>query len=249
MKIVLTVIVLAIFCEGRGDSLQKDSVVSDSSTAITPPKRILRFTTRLHSTGFFNFSGRICSPTPAADINFLWEKKGYGVSVFSVRDLYDKHSDNNFTFGIAYKRFTCSRRFTITPSFGVVMDGFGDTFGDRIFIISAFKASPKLTIDETTLVANALNPMEEKEWVNRIRIMYAQTSQLQFILSNWHNNAVFDEQGYFSTSLQALYSRIKIADRVHAQTSVSFFVMAKNSEEVPKQEKSGLMFAFAISIE
>lgn len=246
---MLTVVVLSIFCSVGAHPLRSDSVSTDSVKSNSELRRVLRLTARLHSTGFFNFSGRICSPTPAADLNFQFEKSGFGINVFSVRDLYDKTSDNNFTFGILYKRFSIAKRFSVTPNVGVVMENFGHAFGDRMFVICSFKATPKLTIDETSLLANAVNAAEEKEWVNRIRLTYAQTSQLQFVLSTWHNNGVFDKQGYYSTSLQALYSRIRISDHFHAQTSMAFFVMAKNSEEVPKQEKSGLMFTFALSLE
>jgi hypothetical protein len=229
--------------------MQNDSTVTDTLKTKKEAKKVTRFTTRLHSTGFFNFSGRIGSPTPAADINFLYEKRGYGASIFTVRDLYDKNSDNNFSFGILYKRITVSKKFSITPNAGVVMSNFGEDFGDRIFVITAYKATPRLTIDETSLVANLLNTSQEKEWINRIRFIYAQTNQLQFILSNWHNTKVFDANAYLSGAVQALYSRIKLSDHLQAQTSLAFFVMAKSSEEVPKQEKSGLMFTFAISVE
>jgi hypothetical protein len=247
MKIMLTVMLLSLFCKGNASSLLNDSTVSDSTKA--KAGKTIRFSTRLHSTGFFNLSGRICSPTPAADFNFLVERKGYGISIFTVRDLYDTKSDNNFSFGIIYKRVVLSSRFSVTPNIGVVKENFGPGFGDRIFVIAAFKATPKLTIDETSLVANVLNRGEEKEWINRIRFIYSQTNQLQFILSNWHNNTVFDDNGYFSGSFQAMYNRIRLSDHLHAQTGVLFFVMAKNTEETPKQEKSGLLFTFAISVE
>jgi hypothetical protein len=246
---MLTVILLSILYQGNAHSLQGDSSLRDSLHSNPGISRTRRLTIRLHSTGFFNFSGRICSSTPAADLNFLYEKKGFGVSLFTVRDLYDTKSDNNFTFGILYKKFILSKRFSIAPNAGVVIEKFGESFGDRLFIISTFKATPKLTIDETSMIANVINTNEEKEWINRLRFMYSQTNQLQFIVSNWHNNTVFDENGYLSASFQVLYSKIKLTDHLHAQTSVAFFVMAKNSEEVPKQEKNGLMFTFAVSVE
>lgn len=242
---MLTAMLLTIFCEGNAHFLQQDSIVTDSVSSKKNVLHILRFTTRLHSSGFFNFSGRICSPTPAIDMNVLYERSGFGASLFTARDLYDKNSDNNFAFGILYKRLTLSKRLVITPNIGVVMENFGESFGERLFVVTTLKASPKLTIDETSFFSNVLNTRYEKEWINRVRFIYTQTSQLQFILSNWHNNAVLDNTGYISGAFQAQYGRIRITNHAHAQASIAFFVMALNTEEVPRQEKSGLLFTFA----
>lgn len=249
MKIMLAVIVLSIGYPCHGHTIESDSSGRDTVNRETKHRIVKRITTRLQSVGFFNFSGRICSHTPAADLNVLYEKNGYGVSAFSAVDLDDRYSENNFGFGIVYKRIVLSKRFTLTPNAGVVMEGLGRSFGDRIFLISTFKASPKLTIDETALFANLLDRHKTKEWVNRIRFIYSQTSHVQFVMSTWHNNAVLDVNGYLSGAFQASYNRIAIADHVYLQTAVTVFLMAANSEEVPPTEKNGLILTVGLSLE
>lgn len=249
MKIMLAVMVLSIVFKSEGHSLQSDSLVRDTLKEETKQKIVKRITARFHSVGFFNFSGRICSNTPAVDLNLVYENKGYGVTLFSAKDLTDNHSENNFTFGIVYKRIKVTDRFSLTPNVGVVMDGLSGTFGDRIFLISTFKVSPKLTIDETALFANILKPEESREWVNRIRFIYSQTNHIQFVMSSWHNNSVFDSAGYLSGAFQASYNRIAISNHVYLQTAVSFFVMARSTDEVPYQEKNGLLLTVGFSFE
>lgn len=249
MKIMLVVILLSTGFQSYGHAGDSDSSGRDTVNRTTRHRIVKRVTTRLQSVGFFNFSGRICSHTPAADFNALYEKNGYGVSLFSAVDLNDRYSENNFGFGIVYKRIALSKRFSLTPNAGVVMEGFGKSIGDRIFLISTFKASPKLTIDETALFANLLDPNKTQEWVNRVRFIYTQTSHVQFIMSTWHNNAVFDVSGYLSGAFQASYNRIGIGDHVYLQTAVTVFLMAANSGEVPSTEKNGLILTVGLSLE
>lgn len=244
----MTVTLLTLFCLSRSSAWQVDSLSSDSVHSAAEHHKVLRFTTRIHSSGFFNFSGRICAPTPAIDGLGLYESKKFGASIFSAKDLYDKHSDNNFTFAILYKRFKINNTFSVAPNAGVVMEGFAKSFGDRFFLISTVKLSKRLTVDETTLLSNLLSS-EEKEWINRIRFVYSQTEHLQLILSNWHNNAVFDDNAYMSASLQAAYNRIEISHHTYLQTAVSFFVMARSNEEVPVNEKSSVIFTLSLTVE
>lgn len=242
-------IVLSMFWPDASHAWQNDSTQHDSTASGPKQRFIRRVSTRVHSIGFFNFSGRICSNTPAIDVNVVGERNGYGVSLFGAKDLSDNYSGNNFTFGVLYKRWAVSNRITLTPSVGAALDGLTNPPGDRVFLVSAFKASPRLTIDETALFANLLQRGEVKEWVNRIRFIYSQTNHVQFILSTWHNNAVLDKSEYVSGSFQAAYNRIALDDNLYLQTAVSFFVMAKNTDEVPLREKNGLLLTIGLSVE
>jgi hypothetical protein len=249
MKIVLAVIVLSTLCESEVYGSHTDSLVNDSTKSQTKHKVVKRISARFHSVGFFNFSGRICSTTPAVDLNLLYEKGGYGVTLFSAKDLSHNHSENNFAFGFIYKRIPLTKRISITPNVGLVSDLSGSSFGDRIFLISSFKVSQKLTVDETALFANLLKPGEDKEWINRIRFIYSQTNHIQFVFSTWHNNSVFDRAEYLSGAFQASYNRIAISDHMYLQTAVSFFVMAKNTDEIPSTQKNGLLLTVGFSFE
>jgi hypothetical protein len=248
MKTLMTVMLLSYSSVTTALSWQGDSVLTDSTMGGAKRATVTRLTTRIHSAGFFNFSGRLGSSNPAIDLTFLYENQGFGASIFTARDLYDRHSENNFIFGVLYKRFVVTKKFSITPHVGTVMEGWGETFGDRVLVISSWKVSKRFTIDETTLVANAFS-RQQNEWLNRLRIIFSQTDQLQFILSNWHNNAVFDESEYLSASLQASYSRIKVTDHAFLQTAVSYFMMAKSNEEISKGQKNGVVITVALNID
>src|SRR4051812_11670783 len=113
MKIMFTVIVLSISSTGNTLPMSTDSVQIDSGKVEVKRKSIRRFSTRLHSAGFFNFSGRICSQNPAIDLGYSYESHGYGASIFTAKDLYERQSENNFTFAFAYKRFKLSDRLSL----------------------------------------------------------------------------------------------------------------------------------------
>ncbi len=246
---MFAVILLSAAFESSAARWQKDSLATDTVRTKGSRQATRRMSMRFNSVGFFNFSGRICSNTPAADLNLSYEKHGYGASLFMAKDLTDNHNENNFAFAIVYKRIPISPRFSFATHVGVVMDHFTEAFGDRVFFVSSFKASPRLTIDETSLIANIIHQKAPKEWVNRVRFIYSHTSHIQFVVSSWHNNAVFDETEYVSGAFQAAYNRIELSKNIYLNTAASFFVMAASKDEVSYREKNGLLLTVGVSLE
>jgi hypothetical protein len=249
MKTMFAVLLLSVVNESSALHFQRSDSTAIDSMLFNPKRNATRrITMRIHSMGFFNFSGRICANTPAADLNLFFEKNGYAISLFSAKDLTDIHNDNNFAFAIFQKRFAVSKRLSLTTHAGLLMDHFTQSFGDRFFLTSAFKVSPKLTIDETSLAANLLSD-QDREWVNRIRFIYTETSHLQFILSTWHNNALFDVDQHVSAAMQASYNRIEVSPHLYLHTSLTYFMMAASTEEVPNNEKNGVLLSLGFSLE
>jgi hypothetical protein len=223
---------------------------SDSLVKKSPAKKsVIKSTVRIHSKGMFNFGGRICTDNPAVDINFIYDRKQWGLLAFKAFDLVDHTSPNNFSLIVLYKNFKLGKRLTFTPNIGTILEqthSFADHGSDAVIIaITAFKLSPHLTIDHTALFGNLLFEPDFQDWVNRIRLLYSQ-KHVDVTATLWHNNQVLDEAEYASCALTIAYSRIKLSNHLNASLSVTDLGMITSSDEesVPKGNK--IMFTAAI---
>lgn len=235
LNIVLT-LTCAWFVPGYGFNTFPDSTTSNKKNSN------LKLTTRIHSLGLFNYSGRISSNNPAFDINLNYDRHAWGFMMFNVVDMYDQRSGNNFTLALLYKKIKLGNRISITPNTGFAIEQYGREKGDRHIIITAIKINPKLTIDNSMLFANVIVDRHWLDWVNRFRMLYALDEHVDFTFSLWHNNKVFDTEDYFSYGMNMSYSRIKISDRILLNTGVTCLVMAASSDVEMFPKQNGIVF-------
>lgn len=249
MKIMIFEIVLCfLFTLPADASIQTAPEDSLASDAARKRKSNLRLTTRIHSVGFFNFSGRICNDNPAFDVAVQYDRKAFGISVFTAFDLYDTHSANNFLFGLIYKKIKISDRITVTPNIGFIVAEWGKEKGDRGVLITSARLTNKLTIDHTFLLAN-LSQREFHDCVNRVRLHYALDQHLNFMWALWHNNRVFDQDAYLSSGVNASYAHVKITDHVELSSGVTLLVMAATTNEQVVPRKNGIVFTIGATID
>lgn len=237
--------VFALPADASSQAAPEDSVTSNGKDK---RKSNLKLTTRIHSVGFFNFSGRICNDNAAFDLAVQYDRKAFGISVFHAFDLYDTHSPNNFAFGLIYKKFRVSERITVTPHFGFIVGEWGKEKGDREVLITSARLTNKLTIDHTLLLAN-LGQREFHDCVNRVRLHCAVDQHLNFMWALWHNNRVFDQDAYLSSGLNATYAHLKIAENVELSSGVTLLVMATTSNEEVFPRKNGIVFTIGATID
>ena len=83
---VIIVIVLVTIClvEARA---QQDTVKTKTTLQIYP---------RLHSAGYFPFTGALLNHSPVADVNIFYERKALGFFIFQSFDIKDRHSYANY---------------------------------------------------------------------------------------------------------------------------------------------------------
>src|SRR6185295_10160049 len=77
---------------------------------------------RLHTVGYFAFTGRIISTNPAFDFMYTYDRKKWGFTVFKAFDLYDHNSSNNFMLAMLRKSFKINSRLTFTPHIGTILE-------------------------------------------------------------------------------------------------------------------------------
>jgi hypothetical protein len=205
---------------------------------------VMRELTRLHSQGQFWYGGRIVSRNPTVDFNFTYDRKQWGFQLFKAVDLKDHTTDINFLLAVVNKNFRVSNRLTFTPSIGFLFEqshSFADKGTDAVFIFqTSYKLSNRFTIDHSALFSNLLLEPDEKDWVNRFRILYS-NKHIDITYWLWHNNKVFDNAEYVSSTLSIFYSRMKVSKHCLINVGISGTVMPYSSNIEINPKRNGLL--------
>ena len=225
---------------------------SDSVKAVKQKTYTMKFTTRVHSMGLFSYAGRLVSDHPALDFNFTYDRKEFGFTFYKAFDLYDQHSDNNFSLALLYHHFKFGNRITFTPGMGFVLDQTHNVLANSgsdasVIVTTAFKINPYFTVDHSLVMPNMIIESGDRDWINRVRLLYSQ-NHLDVNLTLWHNNKVFDHTEYLTTGLNVTYARININNHIFINTGLTAVVMPYSNDEVEYPKKNGLVFTLATVI-
>lgn len=214
------------------------------STRSLPPSRV-RITSRLHSLGFFSYSGRVVSNNPAYDFNLTWERKNWGALVFKAQDLRDHRTSNNFALAMVYRNLALGKKLTITPYLGAVLDqsrSVADRGSDFAFILNIrWSVTRHFTIDQSILVSNLALERRSLDCVSRIRFLYSQ-KHIDLGTWLWHNNRIFDNSEYFSAAANMAFNRIHVSDWLDLGAGVTAFSMLRTSDPGTYPLRKGLNF-------
>lgn len=206
----------------------------DSAQQVSSKKWSFKSTARVHSKGMFAYGGRIASKNAAFDINFMYSKKQWGFLAFKAFDLGDRTSPNNFTLAVFFRNFNISPRITITPYVGAFLEqqhhmaGHGSDVA--IINVTTFKINSKFSVDHTLLLANMVVESALSDCVNRMRLLYSH-KHMDVITTVWHNNQLFDQADYTSSSVQIAYSRIRLSDSLAMSVAFTELSMWQSSNE------------------
>jgi hypothetical protein len=243
---VFTCVLLALY----GLTLPVHAKFFSDSTQVEQKqkKSNIRITTRLHSLGLFMYGGQIANDNPGADLNFTYERKTWSFLAFKAVDLYQRHSDYNFTLALLYKNFRIGKRLVFTPNIGFVLDqrfSVADRGSDAIVILlTSYKLSSHFTIDHCARLGNVMLEPQEFDWLNRFRLVYT-SGHLDLSSMVWHNNNVFDNNNYMTVGGSVAYSRIKVAKHVMLSSGVTGLMVAETSDENNCPRRNGVLFTLA----
>jgi hypothetical protein len=223
------------------DSVREEKKVRHSKSTLTT-----RFLTR----GYFSFTGRIISPNPAVDFFYTYDRKQWGFVTFKAFDVYDHTTTNNFMLAMFRKNIHIGKRLTITPQIGAILEqsySFADKGSDiASIIITSYKISNALTIDQTMIFGNLVVDPEERDMANRLRVLYTK-NHWDFTLLCWHNNKLIDHDNseYFSTGFNVFYSRIKVSEHLLLSAGILGVMMNYTSTESEYPTNNGIFFTLA----
>lgn len=119
-----TIIVLTTI---KSHAIPRD-ILRDSVTKAT-----VEVNTRLHSTGYYPYTGSLINRHPTADINLFYERKTLGFFLFYSRDLIEKHSIVNYLQPGIFATLKVNPSLRTRIYFGYLLsqaNGFRDTDSD-----------------------------------------------------------------------------------------------------------------------
>jgi hypothetical protein len=250
MKNFYSTLLLAFLISVAQRSLALQSEVdSTKSTQEVKKNYSTTLTTRMHSMGFFSFTGRLISDNPAADVYFNYTRNnGVGFQVFKAVDLFNLQSDNNFALGLVFKHIVINKKLTITPYFGGVLeqkhhivDHGSDFLGQ---VATSFKVTPHITLDHIALFPSLVLTREYADWINRFRVMYSE-KHLDITLWGWNNNKALDDTGYTTAGLSVYYNRIPVKGKLMLGMGVTGLKVLQTSDLVNCPKKDGILLTIA----
>jgi hypothetical protein len=214
-------------------------------------KYAVTITSRIHSMGFFSYTGRLISDYPAMDLYFNYNYSNkWGLSAFKVVDLIDSKSGNNFFLFLANKNFILTKRLNMNFYGGFILEQvhhFADHGSDfTANITTTYKLSKHITIDHTAMLGNLVLERSYADWVNRFRILYS-SRHIDLTAYGWLNNKVFDNSSYSSAGLSVYYTRIPISERITIGGGITGLLMATSSDPASCPKKNGVLFTVAAS--
>jgi hypothetical protein len=234
------------------EASEYDSLIDSTQAAIRKKRSSLKVTTRVQSLGVFNYGGLIANENPVFDVNFTYDRKRWGCMIFKALDIYDAHSSYNFTLAVAYKNIHVSKRITFTPYGGFVLEQerkVADPGSDGVvFLITSCKVAEHVTLEHCARFSNTVINTKEFDWLNRFKALYTR-EHLDISASAWRNNRVFEKTTYTTLGMSIGYSRVKIAEHVKLNTTLSALMVASMPGEDQSDNRSGLIFTIGATIQ
>lgn len=219
---------------GKFDSLKK-------STLIINP--------RLHTSGYFPFTGALLNRNPVFDVNIFFEKGAFGFFVFQSFDLADRHSYVNYlqpgVFGTL--RFTPNLR--IRAFFGYVFSqtqGFRDPDSDYYASLQLNWVLWKEFRIENTLLYYDYTVNSDK-LANRLLMEWA-PGKVRISGYVWQRTVLEEGAGATSGALAITFPIVKVSKRTSLELTTTYMgYLTDHKPDFALQD--GLFFTLAVPVD
>ena len=173
-------------------------------------KASLLINSRLHSAGYFPYTGALLNHNPVADVNVFFEKKMFGFYVFQSLDLADRHSYANYLQPGVFATFRFHPSFRLRTFFGYIFSqtrGFRDPDSDFYAAATLTKDLSKHFRIENTALFYDYNI--QKKLANRLSVSWSsQKFRADFYL--WHRTVLDENKQAISASLALTFPILKL---------------------------------------
>jgi hypothetical protein len=207
-----TAVLVLVFmiCFGSSSFAQQDS--SRTTLQIYP---------RMHSAGYFPFTGSLLNHNPVADVNIFYEKKAVGFFLFQSFDLKDRHSYANYFQPGVFLTMKLRPTLKVRTFFGYIFSQtqcFRDP-GSDYYAATSFYWDPAkhLSIQNTVLFYDYTT---QRKLANRvlITISYPKFKVDMFL---WNRAVLAEKKQAISASVAVTFPLIKVGEKtsIHVTTS------------------------------
>lgn len=211
-------------------------------------RTVLNVNPRVHSSGFFPFSGAILPASPVADLNIFMEKRRWGFFLFQSLDLNNPHAVVNYLQPGLFAVFRTSPKLKIRTHFGYIFNqtqGFKDNDSDYFSGLQVnWNLRPGLRIENSTLYF---------DWNIRSKMAHrflVEYSKPRWRVSGyvWYRKVFADSDGALSAAAAITWPIIPISSKSNLELTTT--VMGYVSDYVPSfARRDGIFFTVAVPID
>lgn len=215
----------------------------------TKTKSTLQILPRLHSGGYFPFTGALLNHNPVVDVNIFYEKKALGFFIFQSLDLKDRHSYANYFQPGVFATLKLHPTFKVRGFFGYI---FSQTQGFRDKNDSDYYAATSLYWDpaEHLSIQNTLLFFDyniQRKLANRLLISCSYPRfKVDFFL--WDRIVLEQKVHAVSASLAITFPIIKVGEKTKIQIT-SAYMRYLTSYKPSFALDDGFLFTLAVPID
>jgi hypothetical protein len=192
-------------------------------------KATLQIYPRLHSSGYFPFTGALLNHNPVADVNIFYERKGapgssgaVGFFLFQSFDLKDRHSYANYFQPGVFATLKLHSTFKIRGFFGYIFSqtqGFRDPGDSDYYAASTFYWDPSkhLSIQNTVLLYDY---NIQRKVANRVLVSISYP-KFKIDMFLWNRAVLVEKKQAISASVAVTFPIIKLNEKasIHLTTA------------------------------
>lgn len=211
-------------------------------------RTVLNINPRIHSSGFFPFSGAILPASPVADLNIFMEKRRWGFFLFQSLDLKESHAVVNYLQPGLFAVFRPTPKLKIRTHFGYIFNqtqGFKDNDSDYFSGLQInWSLRPDLRIENSTLYYdwNVRSKMAHRLLVEYSKPRWRASGYV------WYRKVFADSDGALSAAMAITWPIVRINTKSNLEFTTTY--MGYVSDYLPSfARRSGVFFSVAVPID
>lgn len=208
-------LLLLLTCLAHGSSCAKDK--PDSVVAAT-----IVLNPRMHSSGYFPFTGALLNRNPVFDVNLFYEKKGFGFFLFQSFDLADRHSYVNYLQPGVFATLRFNTQVRVRAFFGYIFSqtqSFRDPDSDYYAALQLnWQLLPGFRIENTLLYYDYTT---NKKVANRILLEWA-PGKVRISGYLWSRSVLEDGTTAVSGALAVTFPVIRLSRRTSVELTTTY---------------------------
>ena len=210
----------------------------------------LEITPKLHSAGYFQYSGALFNYHPNIELNVTVNYKRLGAFITKYHDFVDSHSPVNYTTVGLYGSVQIGQRVKVTPYAGYFfsqkhsfMDKGSDMWAGLVIRLTISKS---IWIENTSLVSNLLHHMAAMALANRLNAALM-IGKFRLDTYAWYSHSMHSPLNGISTGFAITSPEWALSHTVSMKVQVSFLQQVTHEWPAGAYER-GLLASLIVPI-
>jgi hypothetical protein len=204
---------------------------------------------RLHSSGYFPFTGALLNNNPVADVNIFYERKRFGFFVFQSVDLGDRHSYANYLQPGVFASMKVKPNLRIRAFFGYIFSqtqSFNDPESDYYAAVMVnWQVSRRFRVENTLLFYDF---SISKKLADRVLLEYS-TGKLRVSAYLWQRTVIDEEFGCTSGALAFTFPIIKLSTTASVELTTTYMgYLSQNKPDFAQQQGAFVTLAVPLNL-